>query len=60
LTGKLGGTVEVAGRDKELQAPGLSRHGFAGRESTRETFIELFGGCVSASGGREGGDKSRR
>jgi hypothetical protein len=59
-TGKLGGTVEVAGRDKELQAPGLSRHGFAGRESTRKTFIEVFGGCVSASGGREGGDKSRR
>jgi hypothetical protein len=52
VTGKLGGTVEVAGRDKELQAPGLSRYAFAGRESTRKTFIEVFGGCVSASGGR--------
>ncbi|CAA9434246.1 MAG: hypothetical protein AVDCRST_MAG01-01-3159 [uncultured Rubrobacteraceae bacterium] len=25
---------------------------FSRRESTRETFIEFFGGCVSASGGR--------
>jgi hypothetical protein len=30
------------------------------RESTRKTFIEAFGGYVSASGGRQGGDKSRR
>jgi hypothetical protein len=30
------------------------------RESTRKTFIERFGGYVSASGGRQGGDKSRR
>jgi hypothetical protein len=29
------------------------------RESTRKTFIEAFGGYVSASGGRQGGDKSR-
>jgi hypothetical protein len=30
------------------------------RESTRKTFIEAFGGYVSASGGRQGGDKSLR
>jgi chorismate synthase len=29
-------------------------------ESTRKTFIEVFGGYVSASGGRQDGDKSRR
>ena len=29
------------------------------RESTRKTFIEAFGGYVSASGSRQGGDKTR-
>jgi hypothetical protein len=43
-------------RGRATRAPGLSEI----RESTRKTFIEAFGGCVSASGGRQGGDKSRR
>ena len=64
-TGKLGGTVEICGRDIELQAPGLSRHEFAGRESTRKTFIEYSAGAsrlravvraVTNSGG-DAGDK---
>jgi hypothetical protein len=49
------GIVGVCGaeRKKSARAP-------LARESTRKTFIEAFGGYVSASGGRQGGDKSRR
>jgi hypothetical protein len=51
-------------RDGIVGACGAERHKSARtpvvRELTRKTFIEPFGGYVSASGGRQGGDKSRR
>jgi len=51
------GSSELAGRRQNTSARTLAAEV---RESTRKTFIEAFGGYVSASGGREGGEKSRR
>jgi hypothetical protein len=52
------GSSELAGRIESKHKRQDSR----GKvwESTRKTFIEVFGGYVSASGGRQNGDKSRR
>ncbi|HET6662113.1 MAG TPA: hypothetical protein VFH16_19570 [Rubrobacter sp.] len=56
MTSRLDGIVAACGVEK------LQRQDSRGKmwESTRKTFIEAFGGCVSASGGRQGGDKFRR
>jgi len=53
------GLSELAGR---IERKYKKRQDSRGKvwESTRKTFIEVFGGYVSASGGRQNGDKSRR
>jgi hypothetical protein len=55
MTSERDGIVGACGveRNMSARAPVV-------RELTRKTFIEPFGGYVSASGGRQGGDKSRR
>jgi len=56
MTSERDGIVGVCGAERKYK-----RQDSCGetRESTRKTFIEAFGGYVSASGGRQGGDKSR-
>ncbi|MBA3491362.1 MAG: hypothetical protein H0T55_04695 [Rubrobacteraceae bacterium] len=57
MTSKLDGIVGACGAERKQK-----RQDSCGKmqESTRKTFIEAFGGYVSASGSRQGGDKSRR
>jgi hypothetical protein len=59
MTASSMGLSELAGR---IERKYKKRQDSRGKvwESTRKTFIEVFGGYVSASGGRQNGDKSRR